>query len=328
MKAIVIPTFGSPEVLEWREVADPCPGPEEVLVAVKATAMNRADLLQRRGRYPAPPGAPADIPGLEFAGVVEQVGPRVLDLKPGMRVMGILGGGGHAEKLVTHERLCLPVPERLGWEEAAAVPEAFLTAFDALFLQGELSVGETVLIPAAASGVGTAALQMAQAAGARVIALTRSPDKRARLLQMGAIAALDPAQEQVVDRIRRLSGGGVQLVLELVGASNWPLAMEALATRGRMILVGTMGGNQVQADLGLLMRKRLRLLGTVLRSRPLEEKIAVTQAFLRRGLPLLAAGTVSPVIERAFPLSEAAAAHAFMEANRHFGKILLTVGPN
>ncbi|MBZ5640696.1 MAG: NAD(P)H-quinone oxidoreductase [Acidobacteriia bacterium] len=325
MRAVVISRPGGPGVLELRDVPEPAYGPEEVRVAVRATALNRADLLQRRGRYPAPPGAPADIPGLEFAGEVESRGERVVDLRPGDRVMGLLGGGGYAEKVSLHERMCLRIPPTLGWEEAAAVPEAFMTAFDALFERGRLRPGGTVLLHAAASGVGTAALQIAGVAGARAIALSRSADKRRRLEEMGLTPVFDPASPGLAESIRAAAGGGVDLVVDLLGADAWGVNLEVLDTGGRIVLVGTVSGSRVEADLSLLMRKRLTVVGTVLRSRPIEEKIALARAFDRRVVPLLASGRLRPVIDRVLPLAAAAQAHAAMEANENFGKIVLRV---
>jgi putative PIG3 family NAD(P)H quinone oxidoreductase len=327
VRALIISGAGGPEVLEIRNVAEPAIGPEEVLVRVRASALNRADLLQRRGLYPAPPGVPPDIPGLEFSGEVETCGELVTALQPGDRVMGIVGGGGQAEKLRIHERLCLHVPPGMSFEEAAAVPEAFLTAFDALFARGRLKPGESVLVHAAGSGVGTAAVSIAAVAGARVVALSRSAEKRRRLEALGAHRVLDPASGHIVDAIRMAVGGdGIQLVVDLIGASVFPLSVEVLASRGRIVLVGTMGGSKVEADLSALMRKRATVIGTVLRSRPIEEKIELVQAFAGTMLPLLAAGRLSPVVDRVVPLEEAGSAHAAMERNENFGKIVLRIG--
>jgi len=326
MRALTIVRPGGPEVLEIREVPDPVAGPDEVVIRVRASALNRADILQRRGRYPAPPGAPADIPGLEFAGEVVWCGDGVATLQPGDRVMGIVGGGGQAEKLRLHERLCLRIPPGLGFEEAAAVPEAFLTGYDALFLRGALRPGEAVLMHAAGSGVGTAASAIATVAGARVVALSRSDEKRRRLAAMGLHRVLDPGDDRLATTIRMATGGeGVDLTIDFVGASTWPLNLEVAALRGRIVLVGTMSGQKVGADLGVLMRKRLTVVGTVLRSRPLEEKIELVQSFARTMLPLLATGRLRPVVDRVLPMDEAAAAHAAMEANENFGKIVLRI---
>ena len=326
MRALTISGPGGPEVLEIRSVAEPSIGPEEVLVRVRASALNRADVLQRRGLYPAPPGAPADIPGLEFAGEIEARGALVATLQPGDRVMGIVSGGGQAEKLRIHERLCLRIPPGMSFEDAAAVPEAFLTAYDALFLRGRLQPGEVVLVHAAGSGVGTAAASIATVAGARVVALSRSAEKRRRLEAMGIHRVLDPAAGNVAETIRMAAGGeGVGLALDLIGAAAWALNLEVLALCGRLVLVGTMSGAKVDADLGALMRKRLTVVGTVLRSRPIEEKIELVQSFARTMLPLLAAGRLRPVVDRVVPLEDAASAHASMERNENFGKIVLTI---
>jgi putative PIG3 family NAD(P)H quinone oxidoreductase len=326
MRALTITRPGGPEVLEIRTVPEPSIGPDEVLVRVRASALNRADVLQRRGLYPAPPGAPADIPGLEFAGELEACGPLVATLQPADRVMGIVSGGGHAEKLRIHERLCLRIPPGMSFEDAAAVPEAFLTAYDALFLRGELKPGEVILLHAAGSGVGTAAAAMATVAGARVVALARSPDKRRRLEAMGIHRVFDPAAPNLAEAIRMAAGGdGVALAVDLIGASAWTLNVDVLALRGRLVLVGTMGGAKVEADLGAIMRKRLTVVGTVLRSRPIEEKIELVQSFSRTMLPLLAAGRLHPIVDRVVPLEDAASAHAAMERNENFGKIVLRV---
>jgi putative PIG3 family NAD(P)H quinone oxidoreductase len=325
MRAVVIPRFGGPEVLELRERPDPVPGAGEVLVRVRATAVNRADLLQRLGRHPAPPGSPPDIPGLEFAGEVERAGPDAASLEPGRRVMGLLGGGGYAEKVSVPAALCMPLPDGLSWAQAAAVPEGFLTAYDALHVRGRLAPGETLLLPAAGSGVGTAAAQLALAAGASVIGLSRTAEKRARLAALGLHAVLDPGAADLAAAIRRASGGGVDLVCDLVGGSALALHLDALRDGGRLVLVGLLGGTQASVDLGIVLRKRLTLVGTVLRGRPLAEKIELTARFVRDGLPLLAAGEIRPVIDRCFPLAAAAAAHEHVERNASFGKVVLVV---
>ncbi len=327
MRAVVLVGAGGVEVVTLQERPDPAFGPDEVRVRVRATAMNRAELLQRRGLYPAPPGVPADIPGLEFAGEVEARGAHVRTLALGDRVMGIVAGGAHAGKVVAHELVCIPVPRGLSWEEAAALPEAFLTAFDALSLQASLAAGESVLIPAAASGVGTAAVQLAALAGAIPIALSRTPAKRAKLREMGVRHVFDPASEGLVERIREATHGrGVDVILELVGAASWALDMDVLAERGRLMLVGTMGGSSVQADLGLLMRKRITIVGTVLRSRPLEEKISLAREFAQRVVRSFEDGRLRPVVDRVMGLEDARACHEALEQGHAFGKIVLRVG--
>jgi putative PIG3 family NAD(P)H quinone oxidoreductase len=328
MKAIVITRPGPPETLELRDAPDPVPGPGEVLVRVRATAVNRADVLQRRGLYPAPPGSPSDIPGLEFSGEVLGGALDGSGLAPGDRVMGILGGGGYAERLTVPAGQCLPVPEGLSWTEAAAIPEAFLTAFDALVLQAGLAPGETALITAAGSGVGTAAAQIAREVGARSIGTLRSAAKRERVaaLDLGFAALLDAGASDLAAQLAAAAGPrGVDVVLDLVGAASWPAALDALAARGRIVAVGTMSGARIELDLGALMRRRATLIGTVLRSRPVEEKTTLTRAFAQRMLPALAAGRLRPVVDRVLPLDEAAAAHALIERNDTLGKVVLAV---
>jgi putative PIG3 family NAD(P)H quinone oxidoreductase len=326
MKAVVITEPGGPEVLQLRELPDPVPRPDEVLVRVRATALNRADLLQRRGRYPAPPGSPSDVPGLEFAGEVVACGERARAWKPGARVMGILGGGGYAELLCTHEQLCLPVPDRLDWPRAAAVPEAFLTAFDALLRLARLRPTERLLLHAAASGVGTAASQVARLVGATTVGLCRTAAKRRRLAALGLGEVLDPATENLAQMIRSAAGGDVDVVLDMVGAPVWALNLEVLATRGRIVVIGLLGGARVELDLATLLRKRVAVVGSVLRSRPLEEKIELAADFAARMGPLLADGRLDPVVDRVFPLERAAEAHALLERNESFGKLVLAVG--
>jgi NADPH:quinone reductase-like Zn-dependent oxidoreductase len=250
MRAVVITHVGGPEVLQIREVPEPIAGPEDVVVRIRAAGVNRADLLQRRGRYAAPPGAAADIPGLEFAGEIESCGGGVRTLQAGDRVMGILGGGGYAEKVALHERLCLRIPPAFSWENAGATPEAFLTAYDALFRRGSLSAGEMVLLQAAGSGVGTAAAQLALVAGSRVIGLSRTADKRRRLRELGLQQVFDPQAPNLGDAIMAATGGdGVDLVLDLIGASAWPLHLTVLRERGRIVVIGLMGGSRLEIDL-------------------------------------------------------------------------------
>ena len=326
MRAIVITRFGGPEVLQFREVPDPPAGPEDVVVRVRAAGVNRADLLQRRGLYPAPPGVADDIPGLEFAGEVESCGEGVRTLQAGDRVMGILEGGGYAERIALHERLCLRIPPALGWENAGATPEAFLTAYDALFRCGALSAGELVLIQAAGSGVGTAAAQLALVAGSRVIGLSRTADKRRRLRKLGLKQVFDPGNPDVADAILAATGGeGIDLVLDLVGAAAWPLHEAVLRERGRLVIIGLMGGSRLEIDLLQLMSKRLTVSGSVLRSRGRDEKISLVQEFAGRIVPLITAGRVSPIVHCTMELAEAADAHRLMERNENFGKIVLRV---
>lgn len=327
MLAMVVSRPGGPEVLERREVPDPVIGPLDLLVEVRATAVNRADLLQRRGLYPAPPGSPPDIPGLEFAGRVIERGAGVRGWREGDRVMAIAGGGAYAERIAAPAATCLRIPEGMGWEEAAAIPEAFLTAYDALAIRGRLAAGEAVLIAAAASGVGTAAIQLARLNGGHVVALSRSAGKRERLAGLGADSVLDSSDPAAPARIREATGGrGIDVVIDLAGAALWPLYLEVLAELGRVVVVGTMSGSRIELDLGVLMRRRATVVGTVLRGRPVEEKAALAAAFEREVLPQFARGAVRAVIDRVLPLHAAADAHRVLEANANFGKVVLTLG--
>jgi NADPH:quinone reductase len=339
MRAIVI---GTAAELELREVPTPEPGPGQARVRVRACAVNRADLLQRHGLYPAPPDAPRDIPGLEVAGEVDAVGEGTTDVRVGDRVFGIVSGGAYAEAVVVHARTLAPIPsvgdKAMGFVEAAAMPEAFITAYDAIVLQCGLSAGETVLVHAVGSGVGTAAVQIARAIGAKAIGTARSEEKlaRARLLGMTAGIVTKPSADgspSFAARVRELTGGaagnpsfgGADVVLELVGGSYVAESLASLADRGRLVLVGLMAGPRADIDLGLVLRRRLRLFGTVLRSRPLEEKIAAAQVLVRNLCPLIAEGKLAPIVDRVFPLERAAEAHERMASNASFGKIVLEV---
>lgn len=328
MRAVRITDPGEPEVLEQVEVDDPTPGPEDVLVDVRATALNRADLMQRRGRYPAPPGAPADIPGLEFAGEVAEVGGRVRGVAPGDRVMGLLGGGGYAERVATPAGMALPVPDALGWVEAAAIPEVFFTAYDALYRQAGFSAGDRVLVHAAGGGVGTAALQLARVGGASLVVGTASAAKLEALAAEGLApdVAVDRHAEDFADAVVEATGGrGVDVILDLVGADYWEANVASLAELGRWVLIGLLGGSRVEVELGELLRKRARVMGTVLRARSRAEKLTLTAEVRERLLPLFADGRLRPVVHRTYPLAAAAEAHRTMEADENVGKIVLEV---
>jgi tumor protein p53-inducible protein 3 len=325
MKAIVVSAPGGPEKLELREVTEPVPREGEVLVEVKATALNRADLLQRRGVYPPPPGA-SDVLGLECAGVVSALGPGIARARVGDRVMALLAGGGYAERACVHERLLLPIPERLSFDEAAAVPEAFLTAHEALFELGRLRAGECLLVQAAASGVGTAALELAREIGANVVAVTSGPKlERVRGLAPRA-RFVDRTREDFVSAVAEASGGrGADVILDFVGAAYAARHAECLATLGRHVVVGLLGGGKAEIDLGRMLMRRQTLIGTVMRTRPLADKIAVVERFRREWLHRLTDGTLTPVVDSVVPLKDAALAHARMEANENVGKIVLRV---
>ncbi len=324
MRAVVITRPGGPEVLEVQEVETPEPQGDEVRVRVRAAGINRADLLQRAGGYPAPPGAPGNIPGLEFAGIVEAVGPRVRQWRPGQRVMGLAGGGAQAEYILEPEGLLVEIPENLDFVQAAGIPEVFMTAHDALFTQAGLQMGERVLIHAAGSGVGTAAIQLAHATGATVYGTSRTPEKLERARSLGLDVGL--SDQNFAAEVQRLTGGaGVNVVLDFVGATYLQQNLEALATWGRIVFLATMGGAQANINLGMLMGKRASLKGVTLRTRTLEEKMAVTRRFATHVLPLLANGKVRPIIEKVNPLEQIGHAHAEMGENRNFGKLVVTM---
>ena len=328
MKAVVISTPGGSEVLRYQDVPDPVPGPEDLLVRVHATALNRADILQRMGGYPQPGPKPAhDIPGLEFAGEVVQIGDRVQGFGLGDRVMGLLAGGGYAELVVTHQRLAMKVPDSLSWHEAGATPEVYITAHDAL-LQCGLVAGESVLIHAVGSGVGVAAIQIARMMGASLVLGTAgSEEKLARAKALGLdVGANYKTQDFAEVALEATGGRGVDVVLDVIGADYLEKNLRALAPKGRMVIVGLMGGGAAQVNLGLLLQKRLQVRGTTLRARPLEEKGATTRAFEKSVLPHIASGRIKVVVDRVFPLSAAAAAQEYMASNQNFGKVVLAVG--
>ncbi len=310
-----------------RDVPVPTCGARDLRVRVRAAALNRADLLQRRGLYPAPSDVSADVPGLEFAGEVVERGGSATEFPVGSRVMGIVGGGSHAEYVRIDSRTCLAVPDRLDWVQAAAVPEAHLTAFDALFELGRLEAGQHVLIHAAGSGVGTAAVQMARDAGAHVVGLSRTAKKRARLESLGVTTSLDPDIDGIAASVVAATAGhGVDVVLDLVGAAAMKLNLEVIAPRGRIVAVGLLGGARATVDLARLLTRRVTLVGTVLRSRQLDERIELAHRYRQTWLPRLADGRIVPVVDRTFSMRDVAEAHAYMERNENFGKIVLVVG--
>jgi len=301
MRAIVYTGAGGPEVIAIREVPTPTPGAGEVRVRVQAAGLNRADIYQRRGGYPAPPGWPPDIPGLEYAGDVDAVGPGVTRWRPGDRVMGLVGGGGQAEAVVVRQEEVLPLPSSLSYVEGAAIPEVFYTAYDALVTRGRLAAGERVLIHAVGSGVGTAAAQIAKYLGATVIGTSRS------------------AFEEAV-------GDPIHLVLDVLGGPALTAHLSVLAPRGRLVMLGLMAGRRGEVDLERLLHKRLEVIGSVLRSRGPEERAALVAEFAKRMLPLFESNggpaTLRPVVERTYPMDRLAEAHAVMERNENFGKLV------
>ena len=328
MKAIVITKTGGADVLEVREVPTPEPRADQVRVRAHACGLNRADLMQCRGHYPAPKGSPPDIPGLEYAGTIDALGPGVTGaLKVGDRVFGVVGGGGQAELVVTHERMAVPIPGNLDWDQAAAVPEVFITAHDALETQAGLRPGESVLVHAAGSGVGTAAVQVAKAMGCTVFGTSRTASKLAEATALGLDFGIDAnGPESFADVVLRQTGGaGVDVVLDLIGAPGLSGNLKVLAYRGRLVLVGLLGGGTGSIELSALMGKRLTVVGTTLRARPLEEKIAATQRFALRVVPWLERGLVRPVVDRVFPFAEVRSAQQRLESNLGFGKVVLRV---
>lgn len=325
-RAVIIREAGGPEVLTLGEIELSPPSVGQVLVEVAAAGLNRADTLQRRGMYPAPPGASVDVPGLEFAGTVAALGANVSQFEVGDKVMGIVAGGGMATHVVTHERELVLVPSGMALERAAAIPEVFFTAYDALFEQGQLHMGETVLLHAIGSGVGTAALQLAHAAGARVIGTSRTQEKLDACCGLG----LDPGDAVLVRDggffhaiSERTDEAGVQLILDTVGASYLEENVRSLALRGRLIVLGLMGGTSGTVPLAQILRKRLTVVGSVLRARPHEEKADLAQRFTRLIVPLFERERLAPVVGEVLPMDQIAIAHQRMEENRTFGKIVM-----
>ncbi|MFP5310185.1 MAG: NAD(P)H-quinone oxidoreductase [Actinomycetes bacterium] len=311
--------------LELVERPDPEPSGSEVRVRVTATGVNRADLLQRAGRYPAPAGVPADVPGLELAGVVDAVGPRTRRFEVGDRVMGLVGGGAHAELALVPEGELVAVPPSVDDVTAGAACEVFVTAHDALVTQAGLRSGETVLVHAVGSGVGTAAVQLVAALGARTVGTSRTADKLARAEALGCdttVLVEDPTSDEALAAVRAASAPDV--VLDLVGGDYLALDLAVARPKGRIVVVGLLAGARTQADLGLLLAKRLEVRGTVLRSRPAHEKAAAMEAFDRQVVPLLADGRLAPVVDEVLPATEAQRAYDLVASDTTFGKVVLT----
>ena len=329
MKAVVITRVGGPNVLEIQDVPKPQPGPEEVVVHVRSTALNRADLLQRLGRYAAPPGASQDIPGLEFAGEVSDSGTNAHRWREGDRVMAIIGGGAHAEFVTAHQDALCAVPANLEWSAAGAVPEVFITAYDALEQAG-FKAGENVLVHAVGSGVGLAATQLVRALGGRAFGTSRTPDKIERAKAFGLESGYAVPEPSVLSGLSDFarsvtSSGGFDVVLDLTGGPYFAASLEAMALRGRIILIGGVAGGKTNVDLYQILGKRLHIIGTVLRARSLDEKIAITTAFAEEVVPLLAQKTIQPVIDSVFTLEQIQDAHRRLESNETFGKVVLTM---
>lgn len=325
MKAIIRTGDGCPEVLILTEVPAPVPGATQLLVNVRATAVNRLDTLQRAGLYPPPLGE-SEILGLEIAGTVESVGDEVTRFSRGDRVFGLIGGGGYAEQAVIDYRMAIPLPKEWSFEQAAAIPEVFFTANETLFTLGRLRQNETVLIHAGGSGVGTAGTQMAHQIGARVFITAGSEEKIMKSKALGCTEGINYKACNFAEEIMRLTKGeGVDVVQDFIGAPYLEQNLSILKPRGRLLMAGLMGGATVEANLKHILRKRLQIFGSVMRSLPIEEKIQITKRFVNRWLPLLREGRIKPIIDTVTRLSHAREAHEYMEANRNFGKIILTI---
>jgi NADPH2:quinone reductase len=323
MIAIEISKAGGPEVLVPVERPIPEPGPGEVLIRVAAAGVNRPDVMQRRGVYPPPPGA-SDIPGLEVAGAIEHTGDGVTEWRGGDRVCALVAGGGYAEYCVAPAPQCLPIPQRLDTVHAAAIPETFFTVWTNVFERGALQPGETALFHGGASGIGTTAIQLAAARGARVLATAGSDEKCRACEELGAVHAINYRAEDFVEAAKRLTEGrGVDLILDIIGGGYFDRNLRALAIDGRLVQIGLMGGSEANIDLRRLLARRLTITGSTLRPRSVEEKGAIASALRREVWPLLESGRVRPIVYRTFPLTDASEAHRLMESSEHIGKLLL-----
>ncbi len=325
MRAVVLRSHGGPEVLQFEDVASPIIGEQDVLVTVAATALNRADLLQRMGFYPNPFPSGPEIPGLEFAGTVAAIGDKVTAWSIGDRVMGITSGGAYAEQLAIHERQAMAVPSQMSLQDAAGIPEVFITAWDALVVQGGLTSGRWAMVHAGASGVGTAAIQICKAIGARIV-VTCSGGKVEACRALGADVVVDYGTQDFVAEVATATGGaGVDVVLDVIGGDYVERNIASLAVKGHIIQVGVMAGKPVPLNIGLLLGKRASITGTVLRARPLEEKIAISQRFASEMLPLFSTGQLKPVIDSVYAFADIAKGHEYMASNGNVGKIVITV---
>ncbi|MET0341352.1 MAG: NAD(P)H-quinone oxidoreductase [Polyangiales bacterium] len=324
-RAIRITAPGGPEVLKLDRLEVRDPGPGEVLVEVAAAGLNRADCLQRRGVYPAPPGTVPDVPGLEFAGRVAKLGAEVRDLRVGDEVMAIASGGAMATHIVAHARELVRVPRGLDLVQAAAIPEVFMTAYDAVFLQGGLALGQYALVHAIGSGIGTAALQLIHASGAFCIGTSRKADKLERVAALGLVHGIETATPTFADQVKEITGGRMaQVVLDTVGGAYLAENIRAIAPGGTIVTIGMLGGAKAELPLGMLVAKRAGLRGSVLRSRPIEEKIELAQAFGARVCPLFARGALHPIVEEVLPMASIQHAHERMESDGLLGKLVLS----
>jgi len=325
MRAVVLRSHGGPDVLQFEDVSSPVIGEQDILVTVAATALNRADLLQRMGFYPNPFPSGPEIPGLEFAGIVAAIGEKVTAWSVGDQVMGITSGGAYAEQLAIHERQAMAVPSGISLYDAAGIPEVFITAWDALVVQGGLTSGRWAMVHAGASGVGTAAIQICKAIGARIV-VTCSGGKVEACRALGADVVVDYGTQDFVAEVATATGGaGVDVILDVIGGDYVERNIASLAVKGHIIQVGVMAGKPVPFNVGLLLGKRASITGTVLRARPLEEKIAISQRFASEMLPLFSTGQLKPVIDSVYALADIASAHEYMASNGNVGKIVITV---
>ncbi|MEU5672591.1 NAD(P)H-quinone oxidoreductase [Micromonospora sp. NPDC047753] len=325
MRAITIPEPGGPDALVWAEVPDPEPGPDEVIVDVRASGVNRADLLQRQGHYPPPPGVPA-YPGLECSGVVTEVGADVAGWAVGQQVCALLAGGGYAERVAVPAGQLLPVPA-CDPVDAAALPEVACTVWSNLVQVARLGAGDTLLVHGGGSGIGTFAIQFGAALGVTVVTTARGA-KHARLRELGAAHVIDYREQDFVEEVRRITDGrGVDVILDIIGGSYLGRNVSTLATGGRLVVIGMQGGRKAELDLGALMTRRASVTATSLRSRPLAEKAEIVQGVRDEVWPLVEAGRIRPIVDRRLPMTEAAQAHRLVESNDHFGKVLLTRPP-
>ena len=326
MEAVLISSPGNAAMLKLGTVPRPVPASGELLVKVKTAGINRADILQRRGLYPPPPGT-SQILGLEVAGVVEELGPSCTNWKKGDRVFGLLAGGGYARYTVIHQQMAMPIPDNLAFQEAASIPEAFFTAFQALVQLGQLQAGQTVLIHAGGSGVGTAAIQLSREIGARTIITAGSDQKVQRCRSLGADEGINYRTTEFSEKVREAtSGKGVHLLLDFVGKPYWEKNLSVLAEDGKMVILATMGGSEIgNFDLRILMKKRVTITGSTLRNRSLDYKINLTREFANFALPLFIEKKLVPIIDKVFPWEAAAEAHRYLEHNLNFGKVVLTI---
>ncbi|WP_328421773.1 NAD(P)H-quinone oxidoreductase [Micromonospora sp. NBC_00389] len=325
MRAITVPQPGGPDALVWAEVPDPEPGPDEVIVDVRASGVNRADLLQRQGHYPPPPGAPEYL-GLECSGVITATGAEVIEWAVGQQVCALLAGGGYAEKVAVPAGQLLPVPAGVDLVDAAALPEVACTVWSNVVRLGRLGSGDTLLVQGGGSGIGTFAIQLGAALGATVVATARGA-KHPQLVELGAAHTIDYRDQDFVKEVRQLTDGhGADVILDIMGASYLGRNVAALATGGRLVVIGLQGGRKAELDLGALLTKRASVAATSLRTRPLAEKAEIVRGVRDEVWPLIEAGKIRPVVDRRLPMTDAADAHRLVESSDHFGKVLLTIG--